>query len=391
MNALLLAMVWGVVAAIGFAALSKFERSSRLVIRAERPSLAPSRALWGGDPVHPPSRALTARMLAGFARLARPRSVVVDHQQVLRAVARGLGATALFIGLAMLPFVGTWGGGEGPPFVLFDANQGLALIALILLFIAFARISVGLAERSPWSRMGSARQSSRAIASMALLTIVLAPLAIDAGSLRLHDIVSSQQLPIEALIGLLVTLAPGWEDTLRAWPLPSWNLFVQPLTALLFAPAIALWVTSPRVDDPATGSLDLAGAGLDADPSDLYWSRFDARLARVFAAGLFVTLFLGAGSIPFLDPGVVLTRLAPYYGEAVPSLIVTTMFLGSFVMKMLLVLAFSTRLARIMASARDDRALRLATRRLIPLAWANLLLVAALSLWFERLAAGGAS
>jgi len=70
---------------------------------------------------------------------------------------------------------------------------------------------------------------------------------------------------------------------------------------------------------------------------------------------------------------------------------VTTMFLGSFVMKMLVVLAFSARLARIMASARDDRALRLATRRLMPLAWANLLLVAALSLWFERLAAGGAS
>ena len=73
-----------------------------------------------------------------------------------------------------------------------------------------------------------------------------------------------------------------------------------------------------------------------------------------------------------------------------PRLIVTTILLGSFVMKMLLVLAFSTRLARIMASARDDRTLRLATRRLIPLAWANLLLVAALSLWFARLAAGGA-
>ena len=131
MNGLLLAMAWGVVAAIGFTALSKFERSSRLIVRAERPSLAPARALWGGDPVHPPSRALTARMLAGFARLARPRSVVADHQQVLRAVARGLGATALFIGLAMLPFVGAWGGGEGAALVLFDAKQGLALIALL--------------------------------------------------------------------------------------------------------------------------------------------------------------------------------------------------------------------------------------------------------------------
>ena len=114
-------------------------------------------------------------------------------------------------------------------------------------------------------------------------------------------------------------------------------------------------------------------------------------MARGCAAGLFVTLFLGAGSIPFLDPGVVRTRLAPYYGEAVPRLLVTTMFLGSFVMKMLLVLAFSTRLARIMASARDDRNLRLATRRLMPLARAHHLLVAALSLWFERLASVGAS
>ena len=390
MSALLLAVVWLAVTLLGVATLSALERRGRIATRVERPVLAPPRAVWGGDPLHPASRALTARVLADFARAVRQRTRVADHRLLLRAAARAAGVVSLGVGLAMLPVVSTWGGRVGPVLVPLDLEHGLAAIVLVLGLQAFARTTQGLSERSPWSRMGAARQASRAIASVALLAIVLAPLALDAGSLRLHAVAVDQARPLEVLLRGAVSIWPEAAATIEAFAPPAWNLFVQPITALLFLPALALWIASPRVDDPATGAIDVVGAGLDADPIDLYWTRFDARLSAVFGAGLFVTLFLGAGHVPYFDPLALVGRLHPYLGEAVPSLIVTVIGLASFVTKLLLVLAFTNRLARSAARTRDDRNLQRVIRRLMPLAWANLLLVAALSLWAERWLAGGA-
>ncbi len=390
MSAFILAAVWLAVTLVGVATLSSLERRGRLATRFARPVLVPPRAVWGGGPMHPPSRALTARLLAGGARIVRQRTRVADHRLVLRGAARAAGLVSLGTGLAMLPIVSTWGGQMGPVLVPLDLEHGLAAIVLVLGFQAFARTTQGLSERSPWSRMGAARQSSRAIASVALLAIVLAPIALDAGSLRLHALVVDQSRPLEALLHLATTLAPESAATLERVAPPAWNLFVQPITALLFLPALALWIASPRVDDPATGAIDVVGAGLDADPIDLYWTRFDARLSAVFGAGLFVTLFLGAGHVPFFEPLTLAARLQPYYGEAVPALLVTLIGLSSFVAKLAVVLALTNRLARSAARARDDRNLQLVIRRLMPLAWANLLLVAGVTLWIERWLAGGA-
>ncbi len=389
MSALLLSLAWLGVALLGLVWLAALERRGRLATRLARPLLVPPRALWGGGPLHPPSRALTARALAGLARLARARTRVEDHRLMLRTAARVLGALVLAIGLALLPVVSTWGGAAGPVLVLLDLEHGLAAIVLVLAFQAFSRTIQGLSERSPWSRLGAARQSSRAIASVALLAIVLAPIALDAGSLRLHAIAVDQARPFDLLIHAVASLDAGWGVALARLSPPAWNLFVQPITALLFLPAMMLWTASPRVDDPVTGSVDVVGAGLDADPQDLYWTRLEARASSVLAAGLFVTLFLGAGGIPFFDPHAFVARLSPFFGEGVPAALVTLLGLGSFVAKLLVALAISNGLARSLARARDDRSLQLAMRRLMPLAWANLMLVAALTLWAERLLAGG--
>ena len=389
MMSLLLVVIWASVVSIGLATSAAFERSTRLAARGDRLDLVPPRAVWGGGLEYPPSRAVTARALAGFARLIRRRPIVADHQCVLRAAARLLGSGALVLGIAMLPFAGTWAGNPDVPIVPLDPANGLTVLGILLLLVAFARIAVGLSERSPWSRMGSARQASRSIAGVALLANVLAPLAIDAGSLRLHEIVVDQQQPIVPLEWLWAQLGGDLAATLRAWPMPAWNLFVQPITALLFAPALALWTATPRVDDPSSGGIGLAGLGLDADPTDLYWSQLDARLSNVLAAGLFVTLFLGAGAIPFVAPQQLVANAAPYFGVGLPQLAVTGLYLGSFVIKLVFVLALSARLGRVAATTRDDRALRLATRRLMPIAWANLLLVAAITLWLEDAGAFG--
>ena len=313
----------------------------------------------------------------------RRRQRVADHRPGLRFVGRFGALSCLAIGLALIPFAGSWGGGaSGSALLLLDLPHGLAAIVLLLMLHASFRVTIGLSERNAWSRIGSARQASRAIAAVALMTLVLAPIAIGSGSLRLHDLALAQQLPIASLERTLGGGAPG------VW-IPAWNLFTQPLTALLFAPAMTLMLGSARIDDPVTGAIGTAGLGLDADPIDAYWSRLDARLSLILASALFVTLFLGGGSIPFVDLGGVAAALSGYAGEFLPTLLIAGLHLGSFLAKVLAVVAIAMRLKRSVAAARVDRSLRLVTRRLLPLAWANLLLVAALTLWLSARAEGG--
>ena len=385
-----LVVAWMTVAIIGLVSLSAFERSGRSRPRLDRPELAPPRAVWGGGPLHPPSRAATARALAGFARLVRRRTRVVDHRRGLRRLSRLLGCGSLVLGLALLPIAGTWGGADGPPLLLLDLDGGLIALLLVLLAMAFARIAIGLSERSAWSRMGAARQASRAIAGTALLVLASMPLAIDAGSLRLHDLVVDQQRTLWPVAGMAKLFGPDVVATLEAWPVPAWHLFTQPLTAVLFAAAITLWISSPRVDVPGAGLVGVAGYGLDGDATEHYWIRVESRLAAVFAAGLFVSLFLGAGSLPLFDPALLVDQAEPFLGRGVPEAMVTLVHVGVFAGKLVFVLFLGTRVARLSAASRDDRSLRLATRRLLPVAWANLLLVAAIALWLEGLPGVGA-
>ena len=222
--------------------------------------------------------------------------------------------------------------------------------------------------------------------------LALVPVAIDAGSLDLASIARDQAEPLRPIAWLAARPGgPAWLADAARWSLPSWNLFVQPLTALLVALSLSLWIASPEVEVRAKGSIGLAGAGLDGDTADRYWLRLDAGLARVLGAALFVTLFLGAGDVPFVDAARLLDFAEPRLGRAVPRIGWAALETGCFAAKLLAVLAVGLRVGRVVADARDDRSLRLATRRLAPLAWANLLLVAGLSLWLAERAAEHAS
>jgi len=383
MTALVLTVVWLGVVSMALVACAVLERRARLVPRPDRPELLPPRRFWGGAPETPPAGALSARALAGFARIVRSQSVISDHRPGLRLLGRLGACVSLAVGLALVPFAGTWGGGAmDAPLLLLDLHHGLAAIGFLLLMTGFSRIAVGLSERNAWSRLGSARQASRSIASLSLVTLVLAPLAIGSGSLRLHDIVLDQQLSIAPIAWLLESLGSELAESLRAWPIPAWNVFTQPLTAILFVPAMGLLLGSPQISDPTSGATQTAGLGIDADPIDAYWSKLDARLSLVLVSALFVTLFLGAGSLPFFDPARLVERLTPFVGETLPTLLTTGLYTGIFLAKCLLVLITAARMKRIAAVARLDREIQFATRRLIPLAWANLLLVAASTLWF---------
>jgi NADH:ubiquinone oxidoreductase subunit H len=98
----------------------------------------------------------------------------------------------------------------------------------------------------------------------------------------------------------------------------------------------------------------------------------------VLAASLFVVLFLGAGALPYVDSTRIAGALEPFVGEFVPGVLLIAIESGVFLAKLGLVFAVASKLRDASARLRDDQWLRLATRRLAPIAWANLLLVAAL-------------
>lgn len=390
-----LAFAWFAVISLALVAAAAVERRQRVVSQADRPELAPRRALWGGGPLHPPGRSMLVRALASGSRIVRARTRVTDRSEGLRFAARAVACTALASALSLVPFAGRVGGAPGgAPLVVVDLEHGLVALILFVLLAAMAEVAIGLAEAGVFARLACLRIAGRILALVGTLAIVLAPLALASGSLRLHAIVLEQQGSIAPLSLVAALLEDGASSPLGrflAAPIwPAWHLFRQPLTALLFVPVLGLLLRRPLALDPIGGGVRLAAFGHDDDPGELYWARIEERLAGVLCAALFVALFLGAGAIPFLPTDRIVAPLIPFFGEGLPAILGAGLETGVFFAKLVLVLVLFARSARSMAGLRDDQWIRLVTRRILPLAWANLLLVFATTLLLETAGKGAA-
>lgn len=376
-----MAFVWFAIVSMATAGCAVIERRTRLANLRNRPEWNPPRAAWGFDPEPPPVTYLIARALAGGARLVRARTVVGDRSISQRALGRVVSCVAIASALSLVPFAGTWGGtSDGVALVVVDLRHGLVALVFLALLMAMGQVTMGLAERSIWSRLGSVRVASRSIAGLGLFVLVLAPLAIETGSLRLHEIVFVQQATFAPFSWLPSKLSGEVFELARGWQWPGWNLFAQPLTALLFIPALAGLTRRARVFDATAGSMATSGFGLDSGPSDLYWDRLETRLMKVLVASLFVSLFLGAGAIPFVPASAIVDLLEPFVGVELPALLGVAIQTGVFVAKLILVLVLASMFRRATAILREDQWIELVTIRLLPLAWANLLLISAMTL-----------
>lgn len=384
-----IALVWIAVVAGALVGCAFVERWSRLAGSRDRPEWQPPRAAWGFDPQPSPNVYLLARTLAGSARLVRSRTVVDDQSPFQNALGRIVSCVALASALALIPFIGTWGGEpDGAVLVVADLHNGLIGLVFLLLMVTVGRVATGLALRSVWSRLGSVGIASRSLAGVGLFVLVLAPLVLETGSLRLHDIAMTQQSTFAPLSWL--SSSASWEGFgfVRALRWPGWHLFTQPLTAILFVFALAGLMRRPCIYAATTGRIGTSGFGLDGDPQDLYWGRLEARLSKVLAASLFVSLFLGAGAIPFVAASAVVDLLEPFFGFELSALLGVLIQLGMFVVKLWVVLVLASILRRATATIRDDQWIDIVTSRLFPLAWANLLLMSALTLLSDSVRGG---
>jgi NADH:ubiquinone oxidoreductase subunit H len=381
MISIALAVVSLVLVMVALYGAAVIERNSRLAGVGRRPDIQPPMSEWGSERTRAPAYYAAARGLASAARLVRARTVVEDVSAPLRRTSRTLSLLATASALAIVPIAGTWGGsGTGRPLVAVDLEYGLGVLVFLILLSGLAQASTGLAERSLWARLGALRIAGQSLIGVALLLLVLAPLVLATSSLRPHDVVLFQQgtfAPLDLFGDRLMGISLAGLDAFR---LPNWFILRQPLTAILIVPTLGLLLQRYSVYDTMNNTSGMSGFGLDSDPSDLYWMGIESRLSSVLAAALFVALFLGAGAIPFLDPAEGLARAQSLLGEGVPSALLFMVEASVFGFKVLVVLYAASLLRRSTGRARTDQSLHTMTRRLIPLAWANLLLLSALSL-----------
>lgn len=382
-----LVFVWLIVLGVAIGAVSAFERRARLMPVARRAAASIPRSAWGGGLLRPPADSGLMRALAFAARCVRSGADVEGDSTGVRIAARALSLAATLSGLALLPVVSGWGAsvsssGKAKPLVLFDSEFGLALIVFLVLVSGLAHTVAGLAERNEWARLAAVRIAGSALAGVALLLLLFAPIVLSTGSFRLSEIASAQLGSFAPLSGYAWSAAvpESVESVLGRLRLPNWLIFRQPLTAVLAIPTLGLLLSRSLLVDGRGHSSGPTGYGLDADPSFLYQAKLESRVAEIFAAALFVTLFLGGSGLPVVDARMFFGVAEVSLGAAVVAFLLFVFEVGVFLAKLLGVLFAIQLFRRTTGVLRIDQNLEIVTRRLLPLVLSNALLMSALAL-----------
>jgi NADH-quinone oxidoreductase subunit H len=249
-------------------------------------------------------------------------------------------APALVV-LVMLPF-GLHTGGDGivRPLMLCNADTGFLFIFAVSSLGVYGIVLGGWAANSKYPFLGAVRGSAQMVSYE--LTLALAVLPV-----------------------VLATAAPGVESPLSLFEITKaqggiWNLFTQPLGALLFLTAVFAESNRQPFDMPESET-DLVGGFHTEYGSMKFGLFFIGEYGHMLVGGsLFTLFFLGGWHLPFV-PATLLgdSTLAHALGVAV--------FLAKLFCVMFLFIWVRWTLPRF----RYDQVMRLGWRRLLPLAIAN--------------------
>jgi len=203
----------------------------------------------------------------------------------------------------------------------------------------------GWASNNKYSLIGGLRSSAQMISYEVALGLAIISVLMTAGSVDLQKIIAVQA-------------QPGW------WGLLEWNLFQQPLAALIFL--VASFAETNRLPfDLPECEAELVG-GYHTEYSSLKFATFflGEYVAMLTMSALMVTLFLGGWSLPWVeiptDPGFVDVALS------------VLIFSG----KLTLLLFFFIWVRWTLPRFRYDQLMHLGWKVLIPLSLANLALTA---------------
>jgi NADH-quinone oxidoreductase subunit H len=249
--------------------------------------------------------------------------------------------------------------GPGGILAVSYVNMGLLVVMAVSSLASYGIAFAGWSSNNQYSLLGGIRSSAQLISYEIVMAMAVVALLMMTATLNLAEIVVQQSEP-------LLPFLPGWTAEL----VPSWNIFRQPLTFVLFLVA-AFAETNRAPFDLPEAEQELVG-GYHTEYTGMRYAWFmNGEYAAMFTmSAIITTLFLGGWTLPgfsWLEANVhwALTALVSF---------------GIFISKTMAMVFFFMWVRWTMPRFRWDQLMKLGWNALIPLGLANILLVA---VWME--------
>ncbi|MBI4536595.1 MAG: NADH-quinone oxidoreductase subunit NuoH [candidate division NC10 bacterium] len=301
----------------------------------ERKVIADIQVRWGPTRVGPFG---LLQPIADGIKLFFKEDLIPGHvDRALFLLAPALSVIPAFLAFAVVPFGGTttlFGLLPKPvPMYLADIDVGVLYVFGITSLGVYGIVLAGWSSNNKYSLLGGLRSSAQMISYELSMSLSVVGVLLLVGSLRLTDIVRSQE-------GFLL------------WPLPKWFVFIQPVGFVIFF-TCALAETNRAPFDLPEAETELV-AGFHSEYSSMKFAMFFMAeyINMATASAMATTLFLG-GPLGPLGPSPV-------------------WFVGKVLVLLFVFIWFRASLPRF----RYDQLMTFGWKRLLPLAFANLIVTA---------------
>jgi NADH-quinone oxidoreductase subunit H len=170
------------------------------------------------------------------------------------------------------------------PLQVADLDVGIVFVLAITSIGVYGLAFAGWAGNSKYSFLGGLRSSAQLISYEVAMGLAIVSLLMTAGSVRMSEIVAAQQGTYGGV-------------------LPRWNVFHQPVAALIFL--VAAFAENNRLpfDLPEAEPELVAGYHTEYSGIKFAWFMFGEYVAMITMSGVMVTLFLGGWGFPGLTDG----------------------------------------------------------------------------------------
>ena len=244
-------------------------------------------------------------------------------------------AASALLGFAVIP----WGTMGGVQIQLADPEVGLVLVFAIASVASVGLVMAGYASANKYSMLGGLRAVAQNIAYEIPLIVAAASVVIFAGSLQLSEIVAVQQQTLVSIGGVSI---------------PAWFALVNPLAFVLFMIANLAEVGRNPFDIPEAPTEIVAG----------YQTEYSSVYFVLVYMGEFIHLFLGGAiaAVVFLGGGA---------GPVLPEPV-------WFLIKIWAVFLFTQWARASFPRLRIDQLIEIGWKGLLVLAFANLIITAAI-------------
>jgi NADH-quinone oxidoreductase subunit H len=335
-----------------FLVLNLFLVTASLLVYAERKVSAYIQERNG------PNRVGPAGLLQSFAdvfKLIFKEDIVpVQGISFIHSLAPVLMVVVAMSTASLVPWARTPSGGA---LAVADIGVGLLLVLAMTSISVYGVTLAGWASNSKYALLGGLRSSAQMISYELAMGASALSVVLLAGSLNLQEIVESQNHPVAGVF--------------------AWNLFRNPVGFILFA-VCALAETNRAPFDLPEAEQELVG-GYHTEYSGMKFGMFFlAEYVNLWVASLVIsTLFLGGYLLPW----------EAAYAASLPPVVLTLLQIGFFLMKVMFI-AFSFIWIRwTLPRFKYSQLMTLGWKYLLPISIANIVVIALLVAAYHLIAA----